>query len=120
MLVLSRRPDEKILLPTVPVLIKVISSHAGLVRLGFEAPADVPILREELTRTERSVSPGSGTDRPTLRNRIASLTLETSLLRMELLEGDAVVRETLDRIEGELQALRRSMRSSNRETVFGV
>ena len=49
MLVLSRRPDEKILLPTVPVLVKVISANAGLVRLGFDAPADVPILREELT-----------------------------------------------------------------------
>ena len=48
MLVLSRRPDEKILLPSVPVVIKVISSQAGLTRLGIQAPSHVPILREEL------------------------------------------------------------------------
>src|SRR5215218_3498279 len=45
--------DEKILLPTVPAIIKVISAQAGLVRLGIEAPAHVPILREELTRNDK-------------------------------------------------------------------
>ena len=120
MLVLSRRLDEKILLPTVPVLIKVISSNGGLVRLGFEAPPDVPILREELTRTERTSSSGAMPERLVLRNRLASLTLETNLLRMESSEGDTVVRATLDRIEEELQALRRTLRSSCQETVFDI
>src|SRR5262245_42419647 len=57
MLVLSRRPDEKILLPSVPALIKVISSQAGLVRLGIEAPSHVPILREELVSSRPGLPP---------------------------------------------------------------
>ncbi len=113
MLVLSRRPDEKILLPTVPVLIKVISSNTGLVRLGFDAPADVPILREELTHGESSVPEEA--EAPTLRQRIASLALAVTLLRIQLKDCDPLVRKTLDRLEEEIQALRRAARGSRRE-----
>jgi carbon storage regulator CsrA len=122
MLVLSRRPDEKILLPTVPAFIKVVSANAGLVRLGFEAPADVPILREELTRDERAlpliyVDDEDGSPPDLLRNRLSNLTLATTLLRMQLMECDPLVRKTLDRIEEDLRALRRAVRASGRETV---
>ena len=128
MLVLSRRPDEKILLPTVPALIKVISSNAGLVRLGFEAPADVPILREELTQTERRSVPSViddcevdlEPDRNTVRGRFTTLALEVMLLRMQIGEADPVVRQTLDEINRNLQTLRRAVRGSSRETVVGM
>ena len=123
MLVLSRRPEEQILLPTVPALIKIISSNASLVRLGFEAPTDVPILREELTR-DRSLSLASSEDesgsppaRHSLRNRLNNLTLGVMKLRVQLADCDPVVRETLADIEAELQALRRAVRGSSRETV---
>ena len=124
MLVLSRRPEEQILLPTVPVRIKIISANGGLVRLGFEAPAGVPILRQELTRDERSLALGSIDDevhsspRQALRTRLNALTQHVSLLRSQLVEGDPVVFETLDGIEEELQALRRAMRGSNRKTAI--
>ena len=117
MLVLSRRPDEKILLPTVPVLIKVISSNAGLVRLGFDAPADVPILREELTHGESIAPEDAEASAPTLRQRIASLTLAVTLLRIQLKDCDPLVRKTLDRLEEEIQALRRATRGARREKV---
>jgi carbon storage regulator CsrA len=124
MLVLSRRPDEKILLPTVPALIKVISANAGLVRLGFEAPGDVPILREELTRDDRQFplvplydEDGAEPARHLLRNRLSNLTLATTLLRIQLTECDPLVRKTLDRIEEDLRALRKAVRASSRETV---
>jgi len=48
MLVLSRRLNERILLPTVPAAVQVVSIKPGVVRLGIEAPAQVPVLREEL------------------------------------------------------------------------
>ena len=128
MLVLSRRLDEKILLPTVPALIKVISSNTGLVRLGFEAPADVPILREELTQNDRKSSLSANDDceadlepdRNTVRGRLTNLALELMLLRMQLGDGDPVVRQTLDDINRSLQTLRRAVRGSSRETVVGV
>ena len=128
MLVLSRRPDEKILLPTVPALIKVISSNSSLVRLGFEAPSAVPILREELTRNERHSPPPANDDgeadldpyRNTVRGRLNTLDLELTLLRMQLSDFDPVVRQTLDDISRDLQTLRRAVRLSACDTVVGV
>ena len=75
MLVLSRRHDEEIILPTVPAVIKVISSQAGLVRLGIEAPADVPILRAELTSEQPSPGqPDGARPRQELRRRLNDVT----------------------------------------------
>jgi carbon storage regulator len=55
MLILSRRHGERIRLGE-DVVITVLSSTKGRVRLGFEAPPGVTILREEVlippTRTE--------------------------------------------------------------------
>ena len=54
MLVLSRRRDEKILVKIpgidrdVEVVLTVVQIEPNRVRLGFEAPPDVTILREEL------------------------------------------------------------------------
>jgi carbon storage regulator CsrA len=115
MLVLSRRPDEKILLPTVPAIIKIISSQAGLTRLGIEAPAHVPILREELCRQGRPpIKPAAaapvgdpvGNLSHFVRDRLNNLVLGLTLLRMSLVDADPAVRKTLDGMEEELQALR--------------
>src|SRR5262245_13949604 len=130
MLVLSRRLDEKILLPTVPAIIKVISAQTGLVRLGIEAPSHVPILREELTRNDKN--PGlppvaeltgdeDGLDmRHVVRNRLNNLILGLTLLRMQLVECDPAVRKTLDGLEEEMQALRRQVVSSGTAEVSQV
>jgi carbon storage regulator len=48
MLVLSRRLNEKIVLPGLNVTIEVVSVRNGQVRIGIEAPPEVTILREEL------------------------------------------------------------------------
>jgi carbon storage regulator CsrA len=121
MLVLSRRPEEKILLPTVPAIIKVISSQAGLVRLGIEAPAHVPILREELALHDRPAPAAAASSeeksalgvRHVVRNRLNNLILGVTLLRMQLVEADPVVRRTLDGLEEELDALRRQVASQD-------
>jgi carbon storage regulator CsrA len=116
MLVLSRRPDEKILLPTVPAVIKLISVHAGLARLGIVAPDHVPILRAELCRHTRPTAgptpPAESLDGTVpnlchfIRDRLNNLILGLALLRMSLVECDPSVRQTLDGMEEELQALR--------------
>lgn len=123
MLVLSRRLDEKILLPTVPAIIKVITAQAGLVRLGIEAPSHVPILREELTRNDKhpGLPPADLPDgetpnlRHAVRNRLNNLILGLTLLRMQLADCDPAVRKTLDGLEEELQAMRRQVMACGAE-----
>ena len=48
MLVLSRKPGEKILIGD-KISITVVRIAPGIVRIGVEAPEELPILREELT-----------------------------------------------------------------------
>ena len=129
MLVLSRRPDEKILLPTVPAIIKVISAQAGLARLGIEAPTHVPILREELCGQDR---PGVKSEAAVpvggpgpnlchfLRDRLNNLILGVTLLRLHLVDADPTVRKTLAGMEEELQALRLAVASSAEQPQAGA
>ena len=49
MLILTRKPGESIVVGN-SVRITVIESSPGLVRLGFEAPAEVSIYRDEIHR----------------------------------------------------------------------
>jgi carbon storage regulator len=62
MLVLTRRADEAVCLPSLGVRIRVLKLSGGTVRLGIEAPPDVKIVREELAfevvedRAERTPS----------------------------------------------------------------
>jgi len=48
MLVLSRRLNEKFMLPDLHVTVQVLSIKGGTVRLGIDAPLDVGIFREEV------------------------------------------------------------------------
>jgi carbon storage regulator len=52
MLVLSRRINEKIVLPDLDICVHVLEIKGDRVRLGFEAPASVSILRGELCNAE--------------------------------------------------------------------
>lgn len=47
MLVLSRQVDEKIIIGD-SIVITVVEIRRGLVRLGIDAPRDVPVHREEV------------------------------------------------------------------------
>jgi len=53
MLVLSRRSQESIIIDG-DIKIKVLKIERDQVRLGFEAPDDVNIVREELLRDDHS------------------------------------------------------------------
>jgi two-component system, OmpR family, response regulator len=63
-LVLSRRLNESIVLPGLGITVRVVAVKAGVVRLGIEAPPDVPVLREELV-DQSHVSGGTPAGRAT-------------------------------------------------------
>ena len=54
MLVLSRRLNEKIVLPGLGVTVQVLGIRRGAVRLGIEAAPDVTVLREEVVGKPRA------------------------------------------------------------------
>jgi carbon storage regulator CsrA len=55
-LVLTRRPHEKIVLPGLGVTITLVAVKGGSVRLGIEAPPDVQVMREELLDQSRAAA----------------------------------------------------------------
>jgi len=57
MLVLSRRPQEKVVLPGLGITIRVVAIQNGRVRIGIEAPPAVAIVREELLSKPRTPVP---------------------------------------------------------------
>jgi hypothetical protein len=112
-------------MPTVPVVIKVIAAQAGLVRLGIEAPAYIPVLRDELCRDGRAVeAPPEGAPpsaRHMLRHRLNNLTLGLARLRGLLGAGcGAAVGESLDELAAELEALQGCVRGDLPEAPRGA
>lgn len=59
MLVLSRGVGEKIVIGD-DITITVVRIGPNGVRIGIDAPGDVPIVREELIQRERDVCPKCG------------------------------------------------------------
>ncbi len=67
MLVISRRPKEKIVFLGIDTSIQVVGFRQGQVRLGIEAPPDLVVLREELKSPAsggEEAPAGSGADIP--------------------------------------------------------
>lgn len=58
MLILTRKRNESIKIGG-DILIKVVQTKSGLVKLGIEAPADVRVLRGELSEYETVASVSS-------------------------------------------------------------
>lgn len=56
MLVLTRRDDERIFIGK-DIIITIIRTDRGKVRIGIEAPRDVCILREEVVPRDMSNQP---------------------------------------------------------------
>jgi carbon storage regulator len=90
MLVLSRRINEKIVMPTLGATVQVVSVKPGIVRIGIDAPDNVPVFRQEvldrLDRSERArlvpssaplalpSPPNAGAEADKLRDRVGVLT----------------------------------------------
>jgi carbon storage regulator CsrA len=97
MLVLSRKPKERIILPTAGTTVQVLGIKGGVVRLGIEAPPEVTVRCEEVQdrvaqwvaeghHPEGRASPESGRDKllPRLRDRLATTAMRLGLLRLQL------------------------------------
>ncbi len=48
MLVLTRKPDQQIILGNGLIKIKLLQIHGNIARIGFEAPAHIAVDREEI------------------------------------------------------------------------
>ena len=123
MLVLTRRPNEKIVFPSINASVQVLAAKSGKVRLGIQAPPGVAILREELLERDGPRQPiampfPSAVARSTLRelnhvvrNRLNAATLGLALIRRQLHGGVSRVglEGTLDKIEREFESLDQQM-----------
>jgi carbon storage regulator len=122
MLVLSRKPNEKILLPALDIAVQVVSINKSSVRLGIEAPPHVTVIREELTKkgswpripTARPATSAADADLAQLlgnRLRIAGTGLRQ--LRQLVQSGNCdEVLEVLGKLEEDFELLRRRIDSS--------
>src|SRR6266849_2346121 len=122
MLVLSRRPNDKILFPSINVTVQVVSVKGGTVRLGIDAPPEVPILREELQdRAETrpaNLAPVETAEarlrelRHLVRNRLNVTSIGLGLLRQQASAGwSDDLERTIDKMEEEMQMLRQRLES---------
>jgi two-component system, OmpR family, response regulator len=115
MLVLSRRLNEKILLPGINTAIQVVAVKPGVVRLGIDAPPDVSILRAELRdrKAEWGEPPPEPEDPDCARlvcRRVQVARAGVAQLQRQLERGltrDAAV--TLEKLEEDLQMLERRL-----------
>lgn len=88
MLVLSRRPNEKIVFPTLGITVEVCSINRNVVRVGIDAPSDVPILRKEIATGEARLNDETSAKlRHRTRNRLHTASLAVHLAQKQLQAG---------------------------------
>jgi CheY-like chemotaxis protein/sRNA-binding carbon storage regulator CsrA len=96
MLVLARRPGQKIVFPSLGVAIEVLRSGGSVTKLGIEAPDHVPVLRDEVLVKPASAadrvpgaahSPSDRERRHELRHALHSLLLKLQQLQQQLETG---------------------------------
>ena len=114
MLVLSRRPNEKIVFPNLGITVQILRVSGKAVCVGVEAPRDVRILRDELPDHGPEVPAAEDQKlrdlRHALRNRLNSANLALHLVRRQLQLGRTGEAEsTIDKALGELSKLDRDV-----------
>lgn len=122
MLVLSRKENDKLLLPTLDISIEVVRIQGNTVRLGINAPADVPILRHEIANLkgidfapdEHSSSQRIATLARAIRTRTESSASALNLLH-EHLDGDVAAQSLIVDVYNELRALEQDTKTALEE-----
>jgi carbon storage regulator CsrA len=121
MLVIARREQENLIIPSAQATIRVVAIRSGSVRLGVEAPPEVKVYREELY--DRLRAAGADTAPPAappqaaaghsehqVRNHLNNITLALGMLRRQLGTSlTAGVQALLDAAAGECVALRQQL-----------
>lgn len=98
MLVLSRRLNEKIVLPSIATRVQVVAIKAGVVRLGIDAPPSVPVYREELLDRDDFVEP------PVLGGHQPEAEASLHRLTRQVRESVAFALEALDRLRFQIES----------------
>lgn len=123
MLVLTRRLNEKILLPELHTSIQIVALTPHAVRIGIDAPAEVRILREEVpdhlagchgNEAEPSLDPLSPLSliqlSQLLQKRLEVARMGVASVREQMNNGEIEdAAEALNRLEEDLQLLRTRM-----------
>ncbi len=125
MLVLSRRLNEKVVLPEIEVAIQVLGARAGQVRLGIKAPPRVAVVREELLDQSQAPAPSPPAEPPPVardelrqlnhlvRNRVNAATIGLALAHRQLQAGlHQDIEATLEKIGREIEALREQVQAA--------
>ncbi|MCA9109654.1 MAG: response regulator [Planctomycetaceae bacterium] len=101
MLVLSRRKHQEVLFPNLGITVQVLQIRGQIVKIGIEAPNDIPVIRREVLDAEHHDSIPTADERLTheLRNELNVLQLRVQALQRRLEQG-----ATLD-AESTLQTL---------------
>ena len=127
MLVLSRRPNEKILFPDVNVAVQVMAVKPGVVRLGIDAPPEMTVLRDEVLQrmaewNDDLVSPEEATAvknhkfNHLLRHRLKVAGIGLGLLRLQLEAGQTEeAKATLEKINEGFQLWRQRLEGEMEE-----
>lgn len=99
MLILSRKPNQKIVLPNLGVAIEIVRVAGRTVSVGIEAPDSVKVLRGELAaHLPPQVETPSAPERHRLRNELNRVSLALELVRKQLELGRSTEAEqTLQR-----------------------
>jgi carbon storage regulator CsrA len=121
MLVLSRRESDRVVFPNLGITIHVTRIEGRTVRLGIQAPRDVPVLRHEIAETWNEWNDYPLGQRPkklshALRNRLQSATLGLHVLHRKLEVGDYEdVEKTILRVFRELESMEQEVSKMSRE-----
>ncbi|MCA9113458.1 MAG: response regulator [Planctomycetaceae bacterium] len=133
MLVLSRRPDQKIVFPNIGITIEVLRVRGNIVKLGVDAPPEIKVLRDEVASrlpAENTTTSASSAKSPvtaaspsaaaasseqearnrefrhSLANRLNGATLALHLLKKQLSMGSITdVESTFERLLSQLQSV---------------
>lgn len=119
MLVLSRKEHDKLLLPTLNISIEVVRIQGNTVRLGIDAPSDVPILRHEIADLKSiEFAPDEFTMKQqvadlakAIRSRTNSCANALNLLH-EHLDSDIAAQSLIVDVFNELRALEQDAKSA--------
>jgi carbon storage regulator CsrA len=127
MLVLSRRPNEKLMFPGIQTSVQVVSIKPGVVRLGIEAPENVAVYRQELLermpdKPVPAAAPGEQAIHQlkelshAVRNRLNAASIGLALLRRQVKAGmSSACETTLEKIEQEFRMLRERVEGCTKE-----
>src|SRR5437764_13796245 len=91
MLVIARRAQENLIIPSARATLRGVAIRSGSVRLGIEAPPEVKVYREELYERLVAVDadaapplPDAGRSEHLVRNHLNNIALALGMLRRQL------------------------------------